>query len=480
MTAESLSLRDPDGRLHMVDDRVIRWVKAEKNDQFEKFLRSGFVKTKVADGTLVGSQALSGDDADDIRQRLATATQYSGEPNDNYQGGLYEHKRVDFISYPYEWPASMLLRAGQLTLELALEAMASGYRMKDATPYNVLFRGPEPTFVDVLSFEERPAGDPLWAAEGQFIRTFLLPLLAERDFSLEAASVLALYRDGVQPDLLYQFYAKPALLSRSVLRYVALPVWLAKKADDPAFYDQKLLDNTDRADFIYERVFGRLKKALTVTAPKTAGRSHWIGYMADLSYSNDGFSQKEQFVSRALETVKPNKVLDAGANTGHFSFLSAKAGASVVSLDFDAKSVDAIWHQASKEGLDVLPLIQNIADPSPALGWRNRETKPFLERAAGEFDLVLMLALIHHLMLTNGIPLEEVVELAAELSRGHCIIEYVGADDAMRQRLRRGRTEIDDAITRERFETACARKFRIETVEQVAGSDRWLYLLKKQ
>lgn len=475
MDSESLSLRDPDGRLRLVDGRVIRWVKESKTAEFDRFLESEFVGAHVAKGNLIGSAALSGDEAEGIRRHIASTSHDAAE----LAGGLYEHDRLDFISYPYEWPASMCLRAAQLTLELALEAKASGYRMKDATPYNVLFRGTEPTFVDVLSFEERPAGDPLWAAEGQFLRMFLLPLLAERDFSLESSSLLALHRDGVQPDVLYQLYGKMALLAPSVLRYVALPVWLAAKADDPSFYDQKLLDNTERADFIYERVFRRLGKAVTTAAPKTAGRSHWIGYMADLSYSDDGFSQKEQFIAGALETIKPGRVLDVGANTGHFSFLAAQAGASVVSLDFDAKSVDAIWHHASENGLNVLPLVQNIADPSPALGWRNRETKPFLERAAGDFDLVMMLALIHHLMLTNGIPLEEVVDLAAELSRGYCIIEYVGATDAMRQRLRRGRTEIDNSITKERFEAACSKKFRVEKVEQVAGSDRWLYLLKK-
>ena len=476
MNSESLSLRDPDGRLQMVGDRVIRWVKDSKTAEFSRFLESEFVETNVARGSLVRSEALLGNDAENIRRHIVSNSRDDEELN----GGLYEHNRLDFISYPYEWPASMFLRAAQLTLELALQAKTSGYRMKDATPYNVLFNGPEPIFVDMLSFENRPAGDPLWAAEGQFLRMFLLPLLAERDFSFEASSLLALHRDGVQPDVLYQMYSKTALLFPSVLRYVALPTWLSKKADDPTFYDQVLLDNIDRADFIYERVFARLSKAVTAAAPKNAGRSHWIDYMADLSYSDDGFSQKERFIAGVLEKIKPARVMDVGANTGHFSFLAANTGASVVALDFDAKSVDAIWHRASENNLNILPLIQNIADPSPALGWRNRETKPFLERAAGKFDLVMMLALIHHLLLTNGIPLEEIVDLAAELSRGYCIIEYVGAADRMRQRLRRGRIEIDNSITKEHFEAACSTKFKIEKIEEIAGSDRWLYLLEKK
>lgn len=475
MTSKSLSLRDPDGQLHLHNERIIRWVRKDKKPEFDQFLASDFAKSQVGAGSLIRTDALSESDAAGTELRL-TGPNLASEAID---GGLYEHERVEFISYPYEWPAEMCQQAAALTLDLSSEAMAAGYRLKDATPYNVLFRGPKPVFVDVLSFEQRQPGDPLWLAEGQFLRMFLLPLLAEKWFGLSCADLLAQHRDGIQPDLIYRLYQKPALLSPFALRYVALPVWLAAKSDDPAFYERQLLDNVDQADFIYQRVLRRLRRALAVVAPKREGRSHWSGYMADHSYSDQAFKQKEAFVAQALEKFRPSLVLDIGANTGHFSFLAAERGASVVSLDSDAKSVGAIWQQAQKNGLDVLPLIQNIADPRPSLGWRNAETSSFLERARGKFDLVLMLALIHHLMLTNGIPIEEIVDLAAEISDGLCIIEYVGASDAMRQRLRRGRMEIDGAITKERFEAACAKWFRTHVVEQVAGSDRWLYLLER-
>jgi len=304
--------------------------------------------------------------------------------------------------------------------------------------------------------------------------------LVEKRFGLASADILAQYRDGIDPEFVYQLLKGPALLSPFALRYVALPVWLAAKADDPDFYDRSLLDNTDRASFIYERVLRRLRRTLDVVAPKPEGRSHWSGYMADHSYSDQAFAQKEAFIRQALEKARPTRVLDVGANTGHFSFLAAEHGASVVALDTDAKSVGEIWRQSQNRRLDVLPLLQNIADPRPALGWRNRETSSFLDRAKGKFDLVFMLALIHHLTLTNGIPIEEVVELASELTRGFCVIEYVGAKDPMRQRLRRGRLEIDNAITRERFEAACAKAFEIHRVEQVADADRWLYFLERR
>ncbi|MBT5192079.1 MAG: class I SAM-dependent methyltransferase [Rhodospirillaceae bacterium] len=459
----------------MLDERIFRRVRQSKVPEFESFLASDFVTDQVAAGSLVETWRLSNGEAARIEDQLDPP---SHGPVGS-AGGYFEHERVNFISYPYEWPAEMCHEAAALTLDLALGAMPAGYRLKDATPYNVLFRGPKPVFVDMLSFEQRQQGNPLWPAEGQFLRMFLLPLLAEKRFGLFSSDLLATHRDGIQPDLLYRLFSKLALLSPLALRYVALPVWLAGKADNPALYEQQLLDNADRADFVYERILRRLQRALGSLKPGREGRSHWSGYMGDHSYSDEAFAQKETFVGRALEISRPARVLDIGANTGHFSFLAAKQGASVIALDTDAKSVGEIWRQASERQLDVLPLLQNIADPRPSLGWRNRETKSFLDRARGQFDLVLMLALIHHLTLTHGIPIEQVVDLAADITTGYCVIEYVGADDPMRQQLRRGRMEIDAAMTKARFETACRPRFQIEEIERVGDADRWLYLLKR-
>src|SRR5205814_57296 len=153
-----------------------------------------------------------------------------------------------------------------------------------------------------------------------------------------------------------------------------------------------------------------------------------------------------------LREFQPKRVLDAGANTGHFSALAAKAGAEVVAIDLDEACVGAIWRRAAGEQLDILPLVVDLARPTPALGWRNRECPSLLERAAGKFDGVMMLALIHHLLVTERIPLEEIVQLASELTSTLLIIEFVGPQDEMFRQLVRGREALHEDLTEAAFE----------------------------
>jgi SAM-dependent methyltransferase len=172
--------------------------------------------------------------------------------------------------------------------------------------------------------------------------------------------------------------------------------------------------------------------------------------------------------------------LDAGSNTGHFSLRAARAGASVVAIDFDSVVAGRLWRQARSERLDVLPLVVNLARPTPATGWRNRECAAFLERAAGAFDAVFMLALLHHLLVTERIPLGEVIDLAAELTTDLAVVEWVGKEDPMFRRLVRGRDLLYEHLTREAFEAVARTRFDMAGCEQIAGSNRWLYLLRKR
>ena len=394
---------------------------------------------------------------------------------------VFEHERIPFRSYPYEWPPEMLWAAGRLTLELAQTALADGYGLKDATPYNVLFRGAEPVFIDTPSFEPRAAGDPLWRACGQFVRTFLLPLLANRRWDLRLADIFTTRRDGLEPQEVYRLCGPLERFKPRTLSLVSMPTWLRGKAraQGEQLYQPHILRDADKARFIVKSLLNRLQRALDALKPAPK-QSVWSDYQATHSYAEPAFAAKEQFVTALLEEFKPKRVLDVGANTGHFSLQAAKAGADVVAIDLDPVCVGAIWQQASEQKLPILPLVVDFSRPSPPLGWRNRECPAFLTRATGTFDAVLMLALVHHLLVTERIPLEEILRLAAELTTSLLVVEFIPPEDKMFRQLARGREELHLALNHEVFEAACAAQFDIVKSLLLPGTQRRLYGLKRK
>src|SRR5579872_132813 len=193
-TAESgvvaRSFRDPGGTVVRSAGRILRAVEPGSVAELEAFLATQAAHSATNAGQLVTSVRLSPGEAAGLNLG---------------SGAIFEHKRIPFPSYAHEWPPEMLAAAGTLTLELFQSALREGFGLKDATPYNVLFRGPQPVFVDVLSFERRDPRDATWRAYAQFVRTFLLPLAAHRYFGLSPADTFAGKRDGLEPAELYRW-----------------------------------------------------------------------------------------------------------------------------------------------------------------------------------------------------------------------------------------------------------------------------------
>jgi SAM-dependent methyltransferase len=397
-------------------------------------------------------------------------------------GVVLEHERIPFPSYPHEWPPEMLHAAGKLTIQVAMRALDDDLGLKDATPYNILFRGPNPIFIDLLSFERRDPGDSTWLAYAQFTRTFLLPLIANRLFATPLDQIFTTRRDGIEPEELYRYLSPRQRLSPRFLSLVSIPTWLSRKSAQtkPQLYERPQSRNPEMSRFVLRSLLRRMDHALDRLAPRPR-KSRWSEYLSsDNNYSAEMFSTKERFIGEALATAKPKRLLDIGCNTGHFSRMAALEKASVVAVDYDQVVIGDLWRRARTEKLDILPLMVNLARPSPAVGWLNSECPSFLDRAKGAFDCIFMLAVIHHMLVSERIPLPSIIDMAAELTSGHAIIEFVEPNDSMFQRLLRGRGELHKDLTSATFENACRRRFEIIRSERIPGSFRSLYLLQKQ
>ena len=473
-----ISFRDPGGALCAIDGRIVRIVAAGAPD-LEIFLSSKAAQKYVNSGQVVRTTILTGSQGVDVLAHAEIERAYT----DLNGRMLVEHERIPFPSYPYEWTPEMLHAAGLLTLDLAQSLRGEGLGLKDATPLNILFRGAEPVFVDLLSFEQRDTRDATWLPYAQFVRTFLLPLMAYKYFGLSLDQTLAMRRDGVEPEELYRFLGIFQRFMPPFLSLVSIPTWLGSRhaEDDTAIYKKKSVDDPEKAGFILDSLLNRLRRALRRLAPPAGRKSVWSAYMTagGNNYAAEQFAAKETFVANVMREFAPKHILDVGCNTGHFSLMAAREGASVVAIDYDPVVAGQVWRDARAERLDVLPLVVILARPSPGVGWRNEECPAFLDRARGRFDAVLMLAVVHHMLVSERVPLTRILELAAELTRDLLIIEFIEPQDSMFRRLTRGRDELHRDLNVTSFETICRQHFDILRSESIPGGARFLYLLRK-
>jgi len=460
------SFRDPGGFVFSSGARIFRAVEPAAFELLQDFLASPPAREFTAAGQLVTTF-------------VPDSSEVVSEFPANYH--LVEHQRIEFSSFPAEWPIEMLAAAGFLTLDLAEKSLPHGWRLKDATPYNVLFRGPAPVFVDLLSFERRDAQDSLWPAYAQFVRTFLLPLLVHHASPSSPALLWLAHRDGVHPEEAYRSLSWSRRLTTPGLTLASFPTWFAARAEAQASLYRPRSTDPEVAAFTLRTMFRGLRRQLGRLSSYPRKSSHWSNYLdTQTHYSAEQFAAKESFVAAVLSEFHPRRMLDIGANTGHFSELAARGGASVVAIDSDTAAVGRLWLRASEKKLDILPLVVDFCRPTPAVGWRNRESPSFLDRARSGFDLVLMLAVVHHMLVSERVPLDEILALAAELTTDLLLIEFVEPGDPMFRRLVRGRDALYAHLTASYFEAACARSFQILRKQPIAQSRRTLYLLRRK
>ncbi len=452
---ELATFRDPAGSLRMTGERVLRTVHPRYAAESLRFLRSDLAQRWVAQGHLVQTEVLSAEEGQPLQ---------------------LEHPRVFFPSYPWEWTPGQWVAAGELTLELCRQALHEGWILKDATPLNILFDGARPVFVDVLSIEPRDLRSPLWMAYGQFARTFLLPLAAYKHLGWPLASTLN-RRDGYEPVDLYPYLSHTQRWSAPLRSLVTIPYLLEKKKGTSAL--PRFQQQPEVATAVLGRNLKGFGKTLHALRPRRRD-SRWSDYQTAADhYTDQERGDKQAFVERFMQSLRPTSVLDIGGNTGQYSRVAAGAGARVIAWDTDVASSDLSWRQARDAGLSILPLIADAAWPTPAVGWRNAESLTLLERAQNRFDCVMMLGIIHHLLLAAQIPMAEVAALLVSLTRRWAIMEWVPQTDVRYRDLCRGRDELYSHLNEEFFVAEFTQLFTILSRE-VLSNGRVLFLFEKK
>ncbi len=387
--------------------------------------------------------------------------------------GVLRHDRIPFVSYPYEWSFSQLKDAALFYLGLMRVALDEGFVLKDATPYNVQWVGSRPVFIDVTSFERIQPGQP-WIGYRQFCMQFLYPLVLAACRGVDFQPLLRGRLEGVTPRECRALLRLRDLLRRGMLTHVVLHSRLDRREDRrtggelrqelrrAGFHSGLIRRNVDQL----ERIVRRLEWQTPTGA--------WSKYTAP-TYTDADAERKAAFVRESLERDRPEIVWDLGCNDGRFSRLAAEHSGTVIALDSDHGVVDALYLELREAGDDrILPLVVDVVDPSPALGWRGAERKALLER--GRPSIVLCLALVHHLAITRNVPLAEIVAWLASLD-ARIVVEFPTPEDEMVCRLLDAKDP--NAMTIygvEEFEGPLREAFAIERREQVSAGTRILYV----
>jgi SAM-dependent methyltransferase len=444
----------------------VRRVSTEAADRLMQFLESATGRELAADGAIPATR-----EATDL---LAS----------NGQSRWLEHERIDFPSYPHEWVPEMLADGGIFTVRIAQRLLEGGWTLKDATARNVLFKACRPVFVDLCSIV-RWNGAPVWFARGQFDRHFVLPLLAFRHLH-QPPNVTHLTRgDGISHEELYDAVGARSWVTPSLVASCALPAWLGRRSApvDMRAPDNRSAGNAHAANMPVMKwnLASAARTLQSATRPIPSARSAWSAYWHGRShYSDDDRRRKAQLVEEFLRMARPATLLDIGSNTGEYSRLAARLGAYVVAIESDLAAQRLAYKAARDDAAPVLPLLVDFANPTPALGWNGQECLSFDQRADDAFDCVMALAVVHHLLVSRGIPLSEIVDKLARYSKRHALIEYVAPQDPMFGRLSRQRGLDFSGMTAESFTAAVERRFRVIRNESTVAGLRNLLLCEKR
>jgi hypothetical protein len=386
---------------------------------------------------------------------------------------LLEPDRVPFVSYPYEWCFSELKDAALATLEIQRRAIARGMTLKDASAFNIQFFGCKPILIDSLSFEIYEEGKP-WQAYRQFCRHFLAPLALMAKVHPEMGRLARPFLDGVPLEL-----ASKSLpfLSRFNLG-LGLHLHLHAKAERTSSQGNHPNSNrVSRAGML--GLVDSLERTVRGLSWDPKG-TVWADYYAETSYSGPAMASKRALVEEFLRDVKGpfGQVWDLGANTGEFSSIAAKYASTVIAWDLDPGAVERHYLALKARGENrILPLLQDLANPSPALGWESRERDALLDRARA--DAVMALALVHHLAIGNNVPLDKLATFFARLGE-ILVIEFVPKQDSQAQRLLAAKADIFDGYSRAGFESAFGLPFEILRSEAIPETERVLYLMRRK
>ena len=456
--AHHASFRDPAGFVFTDQGELLRQINPVGRADYDALMASGLYEKLVQAGDLVRHEEVDPAFSPDGRASL-----------------VLRPERVAFVSYPYEWSFSQLKDAALLTLRLQKAAVEHGLSLKDATAYNVAYDQGRPRWIDTLSFERLTPGRP-WIAYRQFCQFFLAPLAVMSYVDVRLLQLLRSHLDGMPLELASRLLPASTRLRPGILTHVHLQAAAERRvaAGAPRLEMRRssVVSATASAGILDS--LERTVRGLEWRPAKTT----WGDYYEATNYTDTAFAHKRDIVSEAIDRIRPRSIWDLGANDGTFSRLGSDRGIHTVAFDVDPVAVEKNYRRVVERGeRQLLPLLLDLTNPSARSGWAHEERESFADR--GPADLVLALAVVHHLAIAHNLPLPRIAEFFGRIARA-LVVEFVPKGDSQLQRMLATREDIFERYTRSDFEAAFDAWFTIEQVIPVRDAERIMYVMKRR
>jgi ribosomal protein L11 methylase PrmA len=450
------SFRDPSGFLYLENGALLRQINKIYKQDYDFFMVSGLYKKLVKKRLLVAHNEKS------IIKKL-----------DNCAYKIIRPEVIPFISYPYEWCFSQLKDAALTTLKIQKIALNFNMSLKDASAYNIQFLGGKPILIDTLSFEKYKEGEA-WIGYRQFCRHFLAPLALASYVDIRLIQLLRIYIDGIPLDLASKLLPKKSLLNIGILTHLHIHSKSQKKYESK---NQELrIKNQELSRKNLIALIDNLYNTVNSLQWKKKD-TEWGDYYTFTNYSNTAFKHKKEVVKKIISNAKPKIVWDLGANTGEFSRIASSNGSLTIAFDIDPLAVEKNYKKTkTKSEKNILPLILDLNNPSPSLGWAHKERNSIAKR--GPADMIMALALIHHLAISNNLPFKNIASFFSNIGK-YLIIEFVPKNDSQVKKLLSTRKDIFNNYTQEQFEKESSKYYKILDKQKITNSLRTIYLLKK-
>jgi ribosomal protein L11 methylase PrmA len=454
------SFRDPAGFVFHNQGTIYRQINNAGKDCYDLLLSSGLYDVLKKSGLLISHEEASVD-------ALDSALAYK----------IIRPEPVPFISYPWEWSFSQLKDAALATLQVQKIAIKHGMSLKDCSAFNIQFIASKPVFIDTLSFEPYQEGMP-WVAYRQFCQHFLAPLALMSKCDIRLQQLWRANIDGIPLDMASRLLPLRTWLNFSLLTHLHLHAgsqsYFADKA--PASSSSPATSKVSRNALL--GIIDSLESGIRSQNYYPRG-TEWGDYYANTNYTDASAEHKKTLVEEYFNKIgSQHLVWDLGANTGVFSQIAARHSDVVVAFDIDPAAVEKNYLQSrDQQASNILPLLLDITNPSPPIGWENAERMSLLQR--GPADTVMALALIHHLAISNNLPLSHIASFFGKICR-YLIIEFVLKSDSQVQKLLASRPDIFPDYCEAGFELAFTKFFDLVGSEKILESQRRLYIFQNK